>query len=84
MRCRRVWFMTHPKGKHSANIICIIMKTGEGRKYWLISSEIPDGQKKTIKTQLLENEAELHCYCDTNIVRTCQIIGREQGVRNAY
>ena len=73
VRCRRVRFMMHPVGKYSADIICIIMETEEGRKYWFISNGIFDGEKKTIRTQLLENEAELHCYRGTNIVRTYHI-----------
>ncbi|MBE6932416.1 MAG: hypothetical protein E7464_03415 [Ruminococcaceae bacterium] len=73
VRCRRVRFMTQPVGKYSANILCIIMETEEENKYWLISHGIPDGEKKSIRTQLLENEAELSCYCDSRIVKSYRI-----------
>lgn len=73
VQCKRVRFMAHPAGKYSSNILCIIMETEEGKKYWLISHRIPDGEKKSIRTQLLENEAELLCYCGSSIVRTYHI-----------
>lgn len=73
VRCRQVRFMTHPVGKHSADILCIIMETDAGKTYWLISHGISDGAKKNIRTQLLENEAELSCYRGSSIVRTYHI-----------
>lgn len=71
--CKKVAFVIQPISKHSSVIICIVLTDENGKKYYDIVNGISDLAKKRTRSALLNAKVVLHCYADTNCVKTYQI-----------
>lgn len=71
--CKKVSFIFKPVRRHSGSIICIIFTDESGKKYYNVTKEIPDSEKKKLKAKLLNSKVVLICYGDTECVRSFQV-----------
>ncbi len=71
--CKKVSFIFKPVRRHSGSIICIIFTDESGKKYYNVTKEIPDSEKKKLKAKLLNSKVLLVCYGDTECVRSFQV-----------
>ena len=71
--CKKVAFLTQPISRHSAVIICIILKDENGQKYYDITNGISNYAKKETKKELLNAKVSLVCYANTNCVKAYQV-----------
>ena len=71
--CKKVAFLTQPISRHSAVIICIILKDENGQKYYDITNGISNYAKKETKKELLNAKVSLVCYANTNFVKAYQV-----------
>lgn len=71
--CKKVSFIFKPVRRHSGSIICIIFSDESGKKYYNVTKEIPDSEKKKLKAKLLNSNVLLTCYGDTECVRSFRV-----------
>ena len=76
--CKKVSFIFKPVRRHSGSIICIIFIDESGKKYYNVTKEIPDSEKKKLKAKLLNSKVVLICYGDTECVRSFQAVTEEK------
>ena len=71
--CKKVSFIFKPVRRHSGSIICVIFTDESGKKYYNVTKEIPDSEKKKLKAKLLNSKVVLTCYGNTECVRSFQV-----------
>ena len=76
--CKKVSFIFKPVRRHSGSIICIIFTDESGKKYYNVTKEIPDSEKKKLKAKLLNSKIALTCYGDTECVRSFRAVTEEK------
>ena len=72
--CKKVSFIFKPVRRHSGSIICIIFTDANGKKYYNVTKEIPETEKKKLKAKLLNSKVVLICYGDTECVRSFRVL----------
>lgn len=68
--CKKLSFIYKPVTRHSSSIICIIFTDESGKKYYNITKEIPETEKKKLKNKFLDSKITLTCYGNTECVRS--------------
>ncbi len=76
--CNKLSFILKPVTRHASSVICIIFTDESGKKYYNVTKEIPETEKKKLKAKLLNSKITLTCYGNTECVRSFQVFYDEK------